>query len=81
MIDGRAISWSLKKQGIIALLMTEAEYVSLTHAVKETLWICTFLTEIARLLCHLTTLFCDNQSPISVTKNDEYHAFTKHIDI
>src|SRR5882672_2175112 len=61
-IDGGAMSWSSKKQGIVALSTTEAEYVSLTHAMKETLWLRAFLAEIARPLRHPTTLFCDNQS-------------------
>jgi hypothetical protein len=38
-IDGGAISWSCKKQQIIALLTTEAEFVSLTQAAKEALWV------------------------------------------
>ena len=80
-IDGRAVSWSLKKQGIISLLMTEAEYVLLMHAAKETLWIGAFLAEIMRLLCHPTTLFCDNQSAIAISKNNQYHAHTKLIYI
>ena len=81
MIDGRAMSWSLKKQGIIALSTTKAEYISLTHTAKEALWIWAFLAEIVRPLHHPTTLFCDNQSAIAITKNDQYHACTKHIDI
>jgi len=80
-IDGGAMSWSSKKQGIVALSTTEAEYVSLTHAAKETLWLRAFLAEIARPLRHPTTLFCDNQSAITVMKNNQYHARTKHIDI
>ena len=35
----RAISWSLKKQNIITLSSTEAEYIGHTNAVKEILWI------------------------------------------
>jgi len=33
------ISWSAKKQPIITLSSTEAEYVALTHASKDILWI------------------------------------------
>ena len=38
-----AISWSSKKQSIIALSNTEAEYVAETHAAKEALWLETFI--------------------------------------
>jgi hypothetical protein len=81
MINGGAISWSSKKQPIVALSTTEAEYIAATHAAKEAIWIRMFLTEITRLLAHPTTLYCDNQSAISVSKNDQYHARMKHIDI
>jgi hypothetical protein len=37
LIDGGAVSWSSKKQEIIALSTTEAEYVAVTHAAKEAL--------------------------------------------
>ena len=49
-IDGGAVSWSSKKQPIIALSTMEAEYIAATHAAKEALWLCTFLAEITRPL-------------------------------
>ena len=39
------------------------------------------LAEITRPLHHPTTLFYDNQSAITISKNDQYHTHTKHIDI
>jgi len=75
------VSWSSKKQAIVALSTTEAEYISATHAAKEALWLHTFLAEIARPLNHPTTLFCNNQSAIAITKDDKYHVRTKHIDV
>ena len=36
-IDGSAVSWSSKKQPIMALSMMEAEYIAATHAMKEAL--------------------------------------------
>ncbi len=39
LIDGGEISWSSKQQEIIALLTTEAEYIALTIAAKEALWL------------------------------------------
>jgi Reverse transcriptase (RNA-dependent DNA polymerase) len=70
-IDGGAVSWSSKKQSIVALSTTEAEYIAATHTAKEALWICMFLAEITRPLSHPTTLYCDNQSAISISKNDQ----------
>jgi len=42
-VDGGAVSWSSKKQSLVTLSTTEAEYISLMHAAKETLWIRAFL--------------------------------------
>ena len=80
-IDGGAVSSSMKKQSLVALWTTEAKYIAATHAAKEAMWIQTFLTEVARPLTQPTTLYCDNQSAISISKNDQYHARTKHINI
>ena len=80
-IDGGTISWSSKKQPVIALSTTEAKYIAMTHAAKEALWLRTFIVEITRPLTCPVTLYCNNQSAISISKNDQYHARTKHIDI
>jgi len=45
-VGNRAISWSLKKQLIITLSSTEAEYVALTHSLKDIIWIHKLLTEL-----------------------------------
>jgi hypothetical protein len=81
MLDGGAVSWSSKKQPIVALSSMESEYIATTHATKEALWIRTFISEITRPLTRPIILNCDNQSAIAISKNDEHHARTKHIDI
>ena len=81
MVDGGTVSWSSKKQPIVALSTTKAEYIAATHTAKEALWICMFIAEIAWPLQSPTILKCDNQSAICIAKNDQYHSCTKHIDI
>ena len=41
-----AISWSSKKQGVVSLSSTEAEYVTQMHAAKEGIWLRSFMKEI-----------------------------------
>jgi hypothetical protein len=81
LIDGGAVAWSSKRQEIIALSTTEAEYVAITHASKEALWLRSFLKEVFAPLPGPTTLFSDNQSAITLTKVHRFHARTKHIDV
>ena len=78
-----AVSWSTKKQSIITLSSTEAEYVALTHAAKNIIWIHKLLTDLSFLhsLSLPTTLYCDNQGAIHLSKNATFHGRTKHIDV
>ncbi len=80
-IDGGAVSWSSKRQEIVSLSTTESEYVAAAHGAKEALWLRQFIGQIFSPFTNPTTLFCDNQSAIALTKDYQYHARTKHIDI
>ena len=74
-----AISWSSKKQGVMSLLSTEAEYVMQTHATKEGIWLRSFMKEIWEE--KLLTISCNNQGAIALAKDNKFHARTKHIDL
>ena len=78
-----AVSWSAKKQPIITLSSTEAEYVALTHAAKDIIWIHKVLKDFSFLhsLSLPTTLYCDNQGAIRLSKDATFHGRTKHIDV
>ena len=77
---GTAISWKANLQKVVALSTTEAEYMALTEAIKEALWL-TGLIEELKLKQEIITVYCDNQSAIQLTKNSVHHERTKHIDI
>ena len=76
-----AVFWSSKKQHVIALSSTEAEYVAQTHAAKEAMWIRSFISEIQGGGREPLTILCDNQGAIALAKDNKYHAHTKHIDL
>jgi hypothetical protein len=82
-IGAGVINWSSKKQPIITLSSTEAEYVALTHASNDILWIHKLLTELSSIFSFTlpTTLFCDNQGTIRLSKDATFHGRTKHIDV
>ncbi|KAK3124886.1 hypothetical protein QOZ80_7BG0595510 [Eleusine coracana subsp. coracana] len=62
-IGGCAVSWKAFLQSIVALSTTEAEYMAISEACKEAIWLRGLYTE----LCgddSCTTIFCDSQSAI-----------------
>jgi hypothetical protein len=81
LIHDGAVSWSAKRQEIVLLSTTESEYIVATHATKEALWLQSLIEQLFGVKLDPTTLFSDNQSAITLTKDHQYHACTKHIDI
>jgi hypothetical protein len=76
-----AISWSSKKQNIIVLLSTEAEYIVETHAAKEAIWLQTFVNEVVGTDKNPLTVMADNQGVIALAKDNKFHSQTKHINL
>ena len=77
---GNLISWKSSLQHIVALSTTEAEYIALTEAIKEALWLKGIVSELGFNL-ETVNVFCDSQSAIHLSKNTMYHERTKHIDV
>ena len=75
-----AVSWVSRLQKIVTLSTTEAEYVAVTEASKEMIWLNGCLEELD-LKQGRGVLYCDSQSVIYLAKNPVYHARTKHIDV
>ena len=80
-IGNATVSWKTKKQSIVALSSTEAEYVSSCLAVQETVWLRNFLASVGYKQRHPTIIYEDNQGAIALSRNAKNHPRTKHIDI
>jgi hypothetical protein len=83
-LAGGAISWSSKKQAVVALSSTESEYVGLSLAAKEAVWLRRFLGGIGISEIYNgepVTILADNQGSIKLAQNDSTRNRTKHIDI
>eukprot|EP00253_Pinus_taeda_P014965 PITA_14965 len=77
---GGATSWMSKKQSVVALSTTKAEYMVATHASKEVVWLQRLCSSMG-LVQEAIRIYCDNQSAIFLVKNPAYHSKTKHIDV
>jgi len=51
------------------------------HAAKKAIWLHSFISQVFDITLDPTTLFSDNKFAIELTKDHQYHARTKHIDI
>uniref|UniRef100_A0ACD5YBP3 Uncharacterized protein n=1 Tax=Avena sativa TaxID=4498 RepID=A0ACD5YBP3_AVESA len=79
-VGGCAVSWKATLQAVVAQSTTEAEYMAIAEACKESVWLKGLFAE----LCgddSCITLFCDSQSAIYLTKDQMFHERTKHIDV
>ena len=79
-ICGGTISWRSKRQEIVALSSTEAEYIALSFAAQELMWLRSFLKDLGYEQ-QSNLLYEDNQGAIALSKNPENHSRTKHIDV
>lgn len=79
--NGGTISWSCRKQTITTLSSTDSEYIAITEACKELIW----LTNLSRTFGYSSNLpmqlKTDSQSCISRVKNRKSSNLSKHIDV
>lgn len=81
-LSGCVISYESRKQRTVALSSTEAEYMALSEACKEAIYLRHLMNEIGVLDSKTPTcVFSDNQSSIKLTANPLFHKRTKHIDV
>ncbi|TPX52856.1 DNA-directed DNA polymerase, partial [Powellomyces hirtus] len=80
------VTWASKRQPTVALSSTEVEYMALSFATQQTIWLRSLQKElqISEYLdedAQPTTIYEDNQSCILLAMDPVHHARTKHIDI
>nr|GEW53327.1 retrotransposon protein, putative, Ty1-copia subclass [Tanacetum cinerariifolium] len=74
------IAYAATLQHMVALSTTEAEYIALTEAVKEAIWLRGLLEELGVEL-NIMAVNCDNQDAIHLSQNHVFHERTKHINV
>ena len=75
------VSWTSKKQFSISLSTTEVEYIAVEECCTQVEWMKQTLQDIKVVFEEPTTIYCDNTSAISLSKNPVQHSKEKHIPI
>lgn len=78
---GGAVSWQSKRQPCTALATGDAEYMALSHAAKELVWLRQLLWEIGFPVSGPTPLHGDNKAALTIAQNPVAHTRCKQIDI
>ena len=80
-IGNSAVSWSSKMQATVAKSTTEAEYIALSQATQEAVWLRCLLFDLGYSTDSPTSIYEDNQGAIELSKNQKFHNRTKNIDV
>ena len=80
-IGEATVSWASKRQATVAKSTAEAEYVALSFAAQEALWLRQLMKDVGFGVTAPTVIFEDNNGAIDLSRNAKYHNRTKHIDI
>ena len=78
LLGGAAISWSSKRQSVVAQSTCEAEYMTMNQAAREAIWASQLLDELGYPQCPVT-IYSDSESAISLSKNAVIGPKSKHI--
>ena len=81
LMSSGAISWSSKKQPVVALSTTEAEFIATASSACQVVWLRRILKVLNQEQSSPMVVFCDNISAIKLSKNLVMHGRSKHIDI
>lgn len=73
---GGPVSWRSTLQSTVALSTTEAEYMAVTEAIKEAIWLYGLVADLG-VEQERVTVYC----AIHLAKNLVHHSRTKHIDV
>ena len=78
---GGPTAWSAQYQPTAALLTTKAEYMAVSCAAKQILWMYLEMEEVGYPEEKPGILYNDNLGAVALTKNTKHNSRVKHIDI
>ena len=81
LLSSGAVSWTSKKQPVVSLSTTEAEFIATASCACQAIWLRRVLEKLGQKQEEAVTVFCDSSSTIKLSKNPIMHGRTKHIDV
>ena len=75
------ICWSSRKQEVVTLSSTEAEYVAANACACHCKWLRGLMEDLGERKEGAIEILCDNTSTIKLYVNPVMHRRTKHIDV
>ena len=81
LLSSRVVSWSSKKQPIVSLSSTEAEFIAAASCACQAVYFKRVLEKLGQNQDKSTIIRCDSSSVIKLSKNPVMHGRSKHIDV
>lgn len=75
------VSWSSRKQNVVSVSTTEAEFYALAETIKEISWLKALLLDFNIKINEPICIDSVNQSCIKMVSNEKFSNKTKHIDV
>ncbi|KAK1384499.1 hypothetical protein POM88_022234 [Heracleum sosnowskyi] len=79
-LGGSIVNWKATLQPTVTLSTTEVEYMALTEASTEGIWLKGLVSDLG-LHHDQATVYCDSLSAICLANDQVHHERTKHIDV
>lgn len=77
---GAPVSWSSKRQAVVTLSTVGAEYVALSKAGEQAMWMRSWFDEVG-FYQGMLRVYCDNLGATQLISNTKQHHKIKHIDM
>ena len=81
-LNGGAVTWKSSKQDTVADSTCESEYIAVSEASKEAIWLKNFIGDLGVVptIKEPMEIFCDNEGAVALTKEPRDHGRSRHID-
>ena len=81
-LNGGAVTWKSSKQDTVADSTCESEYIAISEASKEAIWLKNFIGDlgVVTTIKEPMEIFCDNEGAVALTKEPRDHSRSRHID-